>query len=293
MYDNFHKDTTLRYTCNPCRKPHFDFSDSYLNSTTSTETAFVNDQLNDSTNSDNINPYMNLRDLRIKHIKNFIFGHLNINSIRYKFDSLSEIFDKNYMDFLMIGETKLDSSFQSALFQPEGYKLYRKDKTQFSGGLMVFVRSDLPSRQLVDLETKSDISNIIQTVIIDVRINNVSWLFICCYRPPSGNVKIATSELSKTIDKCLIKSDNIIIVGDLNCNMLDPENDLVSLNETFDLTNMVKQPTCFKSVDGTIIDVSLTNRPKYMVKTQVIDIGLSDFHHLVVTVKKGFIPNQN
>ena len=38
-----------------------------------------------------------------------IMGHLNINSIRNKFDALSLIF-KNNVDILMISETKLDDS---------------------------------------------------------------------------------------------------------------------------------------------------------------------------------------
>ena len=44
-----------------------------------------------------------------------ILGHLNINSIRNKFDGL-KIFNDNKIDIFLISETKLDDSFRTAQF---------------------------------------------------------------------------------------------------------------------------------------------------------------------------------
>ena len=44
-----------------------------------------------------------------------ICAHLNINSVRNKFDLLSVII-KNDIDILMISETKVDSSFPNGQF---------------------------------------------------------------------------------------------------------------------------------------------------------------------------------
>ena len=56
------------------------------------------------------NPMEELDNLRLKNPNRLIFAHLNINSVRNKFDLLAEIIKSN-IDILMISETKLDSSF--------------------------------------------------------------------------------------------------------------------------------------------------------------------------------------
>ena len=56
-----------------------------------------------------------LQGMKSKSPDKLIVGHLNINSIRNKFDALSLIV-KNNVDILMISETKLDDSFLTAQF---------------------------------------------------------------------------------------------------------------------------------------------------------------------------------
>ena len=50
---------------------------------------------------------------------------------------------------MVISETKLDESFSNGQFKIPGYALpFRLDRNQFGGGIMVFVREDIPSRVL-------------------------------------------------------------------------------------------------------------------------------------------------
>ena len=56
-----------------------------------------------------------LHEIRIKNASRLIIGHLNINSLRNKFEMLEEII-KDKIDIFLISETKLDSSFQSKQF---------------------------------------------------------------------------------------------------------------------------------------------------------------------------------
>jgi exonuclease III len=49
-------------------------------------------------------------------------AHLNINSLRYKFDEIKEVLTDNIVDLLIISETKLDESFNDNLFSVDGYK---------------------------------------------------------------------------------------------------------------------------------------------------------------------------
>ena len=75
-------------------------------------------------------------------------GHLNINSIRNKFGTLSLIF-KNNVDILMISETKLDDSFPTAQFLLHGLSApYRLGRNSKGGEILLYVREYIPSRLL-------------------------------------------------------------------------------------------------------------------------------------------------
>ena len=56
------------------------------------------------------------------------------------------------------------------------------------------------------------------------------------------------------------------------------------VKDVFNLINLVKKPTCFKSQVGTRIDLMLPYRPRSLLKSQNFEIGLSDCHKLVVDI---------
>ena len=59
------------------------------------------------------------------------------------------------------------------------------------------------------------------------------------------------NEIYVTLNKILGKYDNILPAGDLNIDELKPSSDLSNhlpdANDVFNLENLVKKPTCFKS----------------------------------------------
>ena len=61
-----------------------------------------------------------LKNLRSKNSNKVIIGHININSLRNKFELLTEMV-RDKVDLLMISETKLDSSFTDAQFYMKSY----------------------------------------------------------------------------------------------------------------------------------------------------------------------------
>ena len=112
-----------------------------------THTSVINNHFS-SEDSSTLNA---LKSLRLSSPRNVIFFHLNMNSIwllLMEFDNSQEIINGN-VDVLAVAETKINTSFPSAQFCLEGYHrphgLYRSHK---SGGILVYVRSLLPSRKL-------------------------------------------------------------------------------------------------------------------------------------------------
>ena len=61
----------------------------------------------------------------------------------------------------------------------------------------------------------------------------------------------------------------------------------------FDLKNLVREPTCFKSSNPRCIDLILTNRGRNFQQTTAVETGLSDFHKMVVTVLKASLISKN
>ena len=61
--------------------------------------------------------------------------------------------------------------------------------------------------------------------------------------------------------------------------------------EIYKLWNLIKEPTCFKNPENpACIDLILTNKPLSFKNTYVIEIGLSDFHKMIVAVMKMHFP---
>ena len=121
--------------------------------------------------------------MRNDNPSNLNFCYLNINSVRNKFTDLQTIINKN-ADLVSIAETKLDASFPSAQFTLEGYHTpYRLDINNKSGGILVYVKSSIPSRCLCYEELRISI----QPIPFEINLTKKKWLVISIYRPSSQN----------------------------------------------------------------------------------------------------------
>ena len=75
-----------------------------------------------------------------------IVGHLNINTLRNKFEALQHVINRN-LDIILLSETKFDDSFPSAQLILKGYL----DKKSSSGGLLLYVGEGIPSKFLKEI----------------------------------------------------------------------------------------------------------------------------------------------
>ena len=73
---------------------------------------------------------------------------------------LQEVIGNN-IDVLLISETKLDASFPSSQFILDGLTTpYRLDRTQYEGGIVLFMREGIPSK-LLNADTSIGIENLL------------------------------------------------------------------------------------------------------------------------------------
>ena len=108
------------------------------------------------------------------------------------------------------------------------------------------------------------------------------------YRPPQENNKyLFFNELNETLSKAVNSYENIIVIGDLNVDVSDPDKDrnnyLSDFIDTFSLSSLINRKTCHKNLSGTTIDVMLTNRSNCFQKTSTAVAGLSDFHKIIIS----------
>ena len=89
-----------------------------------------------------------LIQLRRNYPKNIIIAHLNINSMKNKYIIATEMLHQKLLDILIIGESKIDDTYSDAIFDVNGYRLYRNYRTARGGGIMAYVSCEIPSRRL-------------------------------------------------------------------------------------------------------------------------------------------------
>ena len=144
---------------------------------------------NSSVEEEESTTYEKLRNLRNKNVDKILIGHLNINSIRNKFDLLVDLV-KDSLDILVISETTIDNSFPNSQFKIHGYSPpHRLDRTGNGGGLLFCTRADIPTKSL------HLVSGPIECIICEIIISKKKWLAIGVYNP---NIKTITKHLRAT-----------------------------------------------------------------------------------------------
>ena len=110
------------------------------------------------------------KEMKAQSSDKLILGHLNINSIRNKFEVLKFIIDNNINIFL-ISEAKLDDSFPTAQFLIKGFSApYRFDRNFKGGGLLFYIREDIPSKILTH---SSDCD--IETLLVEINLTKMAF----------------------------------------------------------------------------------------------------------------------
>ena len=109
----------------------------------------------------------------------------------------------------MISETKVDESFRNEQFKINGYKMFRKDRDRFRGGLMFYVNEQIPSKVL-SLES---IPMDIKLILLEFTVKNQRWLCVSLYRPPSQNEKYFIDHLSKTLGQLSCQYDKTVLIA--------------------------------------------------------------------------------
>ena len=159
-------------------------------------------------------------------------------------------------------------------------KPYRLDVSEKKGGLLLFVNRDIPSKYLQSFPIPKDI----QVIPIEMILKQRKLLVISIYRPPNQNLVYFLSVITSLLDHYLKHYEDFVILGDFN--ETEDGNNMKSFLDEQGCENIVKAKTCFKSTEGSCIDLIVTSRPNMHQLTQVFETGLSDHHLMIYTMLK-------
>ena len=85
--------------------------------------------------------------------------------------------------------------------------------------------------------------------------------------------------------------ENIMLVCDFN---LTVENKYLEVfMNTFDLECLIKKPTCFQSTNPSCNDLILTNKNEFLKNSYILEVGISDHNHLIVTALRSQLVKDN
>ena len=134
---------------------------------------------------------------------------------------------------------------------------YRLDRDSKGGGIMLYVREDIPSNFLA-----SD-NKPIESLYVELNFRNVKMLENCPYNPHKAKIGNHVAALNSFLDVNSTECEKILILGDFNVEINDRKRQ--TFCEMYNFKGLIKQPICYKNPDKpSCIDFILTNVPSHV-----------------------------
>ena len=184
----------------------------------------------------------------------FSIFHQNIRSIRSKMEYIKDNFSD--YDILCFTEIHLTEIVNDDIIFIEGLdKMFRKDNTAHSGGFLSYVSLHLSPKRMLDLE-----NYLPDSLWFQIKDHAQTFLICTIYRPPHYTVDF-WEKVNICLEKAIDITNNIILVGDINEDQLNPINhkfrDILLIN---DMINKIDEPTRVTNHSRTLLDpIAITN----------------------------------
>ena len=150
--------------------------------------------------------------------------------------------------------------------------------------LCIYVRNTISYRNL-----SYTIPDNLEAVVVEIhKPNSRPFIVSTIYRPPNSTVDIF-GKIEYFISKFDCEHNEFYLLGDLNCNMLDTSSHVTKklnlLLESYQLYQMINQPTRVTQFTSSLLDICVTSNPEHVILTDVVPLGVSD-HNLIYVVRK-------
>ncbi|XP_068684890.1 uncharacterized protein [Montipora foliosa] len=219
---------------------------------------------------------------------------LNGRSVRNKVSDLHALLLTDSFDIGAITETWLDRNYLHSELQPEGYNVYRKDRSnRCGGGVLIAVRNHITCTHRTDLEVEAEM------IALEIRPNPTTNVLFCLfYKPPGTDESFLVYSRDFLVQYSRTGLANLVVTGDFNfpnidwnlgcspnsnpetenfCNFFD---DFFLIQENMHVTRDSSNPGSL----GNILDLVLTNND-LLVEEEVVRPNAFDSGHHPLTFK--------
>ena len=203
----------------------------------------------------------------------FKFAHLNSRSVPKSIDELNTIMKETEIDVLAISESWLSKDLPSALFEIEGYQIFRHDRCNKRGGGVCIYSKEYLKAKIIKIPHTHEQPEVL---FIELFNKHIKFAVGVVYKPP--NIPYGTfASLHETFADILCNYENTFIFGDFNVDFLEPESYgtkflVNNLIEPFSLTQLVSKPTRVTDTSAKLLDLMLVSNVD-----SVKMIGIADF----------------
>ena len=167
-------------------------------------------------------------------------SHLNVRSLknRVHFHQVHDLITSGDFDVFSVSESWLNSSVKNSEINISGYRLVRLDRTGRSGaGVCAYVRDSLKVTILRDLTAIS--ADGFEQLWLSLQHKNLKSLVICvAYRAPDVPSTCFTNDLIPAYSQVAMLGRDIILTGDLNCDLLSDKPESRALRALCSILNL-------------------------------------------------------
>lgn len=205
-------------------------------------------------------------------------AHINLRSIFTGFNEFTTLILENDFDIVMVTETWLSDDVSSDVVVIPGYRFFRKDRSTRGGGVGAYVKLCINCQLFpFDFLVRDELE------YITLKINMPSTTIAICavYRPPNTNFNNLLNSFDEILSSICPSFDTIICLGDFNVNFLNINNPIEDCFNSYNLTQLINEPTRVTDTTSTLIDPIFISNEDMVLKSGTISAdGISD-HKLV------------
>ena len=222
--------------------------------------------------------------------KGLTFFHLNIQAVTNKLDQIKLMISESIKDrkknniIFCFSETHLNSNWSDKELEIKEFHLIRKDRTYASGGgILIYIPKSIDFQHRNDFLTQEN-NCPIECIWLEFKhTNSKPFLMAIMYQP--GNNTIWRNSLKYMLDTADNEHKEFIILGDLNTNFQDKRSyhSLHVLTSKYQFKQLIDEVT--RPISGKTIDLIFTSNDNNVVKSGVLDNGLSDHLPIFITRK--------
>ena len=211
-------------------------------------------------------------------------AHLNVRGLTSKIDEVKYLLFKHDFKIFCTSETFLGSRNSSAFYDITDYRIVRRDRGfNNGGGLLCYLHKSVNFKVVSTIDCHS-----VECIILKIMpTGSKPFLVSFVYRPPSSPVSWE-NEFCNVLSQCESISEEVVIMGDFNINLLDQKQKAKWNNricKPYSLSQLITKATRVVENCSSLIDHVYSTRPNILIESDIINCSLSD-HDIIYTIRK-------